>query len=196
MTCECPAEKGYKNQAKESKTVKWVTINPFFVNLESGIPRRRESMISVLYIDDSQLLLDVTSLFLERDRDLTVDISLTVEGAIRKLDYIDYDIIVADYLDRGQNMISLLSYLEKKGKDIPLICLSATPPGKADQEITRKHQVIFIPKVGNFQSHFDDLLNEIRKIYKEKNDRAKLDSDTIPLINEEQEPGQNTSHGF
>jgi DNA-binding NtrC family response regulator len=137
-------------------------------------------MISVLYIDDSQLLLDVTCLFLERDRDLTVDISLSVEEAIRKLDYITYDVIVIDYLPEGRNVVPLLEYLTDKGSDIPLICLSATPPGKYDLFMTRNNPVTFIHKLGNSHSHFEDLLRSIRSVASKITDKIQPGRGNIP----------------
>jgi DNA-binding NtrC family response regulator len=136
-------------------------------------------MISVLYIDDSQLLLDVTCLFLERDRDLTVDISLSVEEAIRKLDYITYDVIVTDYLPEGRNVIPLLEYLANKGSHVPLICLSAFPPGQRDIFATRNNSVIFIHKLGNSHSHFDDLLRSIRSVVLSRKEDITIGHDTI-----------------
>jgi DNA-binding NarL/FixJ family response regulator len=136
-------------------------------------------MISVLYIDDSQLLLDVTCLFLERDRDLTVDISLSAEDAIRKLEYITYDVIVTDYLPEGRNVISLLEYLAKKGSNIPLICLSAFPPGQRDIFTTRNNPVIFIRKLGNSHSHFEDLIQAIRSVVMGRNEDIPTSNDTI-----------------
>jgi DNA-binding NtrC family response regulator len=147
---------------------------------ENGHAEEEEVMISVLYIDDSQLLLDVTCLFLERDKDLTVDISLSIEEAIRKLDYITYDVIVTDYMPEGRNVVPLLEYLEDKGRNVPLICLSAFPPGKKDLFTTRNYSVTFIHKLGNSHSHFDDLLRSIRAVVRERTDQILPGLDNIP----------------
>jgi len=155
--------------------------NDLFSLSEYGHPEGYGVMISVLYIDDSQLLLDVTCLFLERDRDLTVDISLSVEDAIRKLDYITYDVIVTDYLPEGQNVAPLLEYLANKGNEVPLICLSAFPPDKLDFFTTRKNSPTFIHKLGNSHSHFDDLLRSIRKVVRERKEDIPPGQDSVPI---------------
>lgn len=138
-------------------------------------------MISVLYIDDSQLLLDVTCLFLERDKDLTVDISLSVEDAIRKLGYITYDVIVIDYLPEGRNVAKLTRYLENEGNKVPLICLSAFPPEKPDFFTNGKNCTTFIHKLGNSHSHFGDLLRSIRAVVPQGKDVTSQGQDSIPV---------------
>jgi DNA-binding NarL/FixJ family response regulator len=154
-------------------------------DLNAGIRRGSVIMISVLYIDDSQLLLDVTCLFLERDRDITVDISLSMEEAIRKLDYITYDVIVTDYLPEGRNVIHLLDYLAVKAISVPLICLSAFPPDQRDIFTNRNPPVIFVHKLGNSHSHFTDLLHAIREVAPVKKEEHASGNGIIPMVHED-----------
>ena len=54
-------------------------------------------MISVLYIDKDQILLDSGKRFLERDEDIRVDTALSLHEALPLLKTSSFDAIIADY---------------------------------------------------------------------------------------------------
>ncbi|MDD3406657.1 MAG: response regulator [Methanomicrobium sp.] len=54
-------------------------------------------MINVLMIDDEQVVLDVTRLYLERYGNISVDCVLSASKAIEKMQSCNYDLILCDY---------------------------------------------------------------------------------------------------
>ena len=55
-------------------------------------------MISVLLVEDDPDVLELTRLFLERDLELSIDVSSSVKEALRKLNHKIYNVIVSDYV--------------------------------------------------------------------------------------------------
>jgi glycosyltransferase involved in cell wall biosynthesis/CheY-like chemotaxis protein len=87
-------------------------------------------MISVLLVEDDPDVLYVTRLFLERDRELTIDVCSSVKEALQKLNTRIYDVIVSDYLMPEADGIQLLKTLKFQGKETSFIIFT----GKGGEE--------------------------------------------------------------
>ncbi len=121
-------------------------------------------MISVLYVDEWLPLLDIISRFLERKGDMVVDTSLSIEEALRKLDYISFDVIVTDYNFKESPGIDLLRQTRMKGIMTPVVFFTLEQNYGMEEKATRYGRVAFVPKSSNFGSSFDDLEKAIRTI--------------------------------
>jgi CheY-like chemotaxis protein len=65
-------------------------------------------MISVLYVDDEEVLLEIGKIFLEKSRLFHVDILTSAYEALNLLKSTSYDAIVSDYQMPGMDGIAFL----------------------------------------------------------------------------------------
>ena len=119
--------------------------------------------ISVLYVDDEPLLLELAKEYLEENGDFSVD---TVQSAIRALDILNnhtYDAIVADYQMPKMNGIGLLKRVRDFDKTVPFILFT----GRGREEIVIEainHGVNFyLKKGGDPEVQFTELAHMIRQ---------------------------------
>ena len=71
-------------------------------------------MISVLYIDNDQILLDAGKRFMERDEDIRVDTAPSFSEALQLLNTTAFDAVIADYRMKEIDGIQLLKVLREK----------------------------------------------------------------------------------
>ena len=83
-------------------------------------------MISVLYIDDEEALLDVGKLFLERSGEYSVDVAISAPKAIELIGKKTYGAIVSDYQMPEMDGIALLKHI-RATSDIPFILFTGYP---------------------------------------------------------------------
>jgi CheY-like chemotaxis protein len=63
-------------------------------------------MISVLYVDDWWPLLEIVCRFLEKNGDIRVETSYSIEDALRrKLNYFSFDVIITDYNSKDSRVL-------------------------------------------------------------------------------------------
>lgn len=79
------------------------------------------SRICVLYIDQTPVLLDIACKYLEREGDIMVDTSMSVDYALNKMRYIHYDLIITDYNNADVGGNALLRQIRSQGNPIPFI---------------------------------------------------------------------------
>jgi DNA-binding NtrC family response regulator len=121
-------------------------------------------MISVLYVDDWLPLLDTIGRILEKKGDIVVETSYSIEEALRKLDYLSFDVIITDYNSKESTEINLLRQTRQKGVMTPFIFFTLEQNRGMEQEAIRYGSVAFVPKLLNFGSNFDELERAIRSI--------------------------------
>ena len=121
-------------------------------------------MISVLYVDDWLPLLDTIGRILEKKGDIVVETSYSIEEALRKLDYLTFDVIITDYNSKESTEINLLRQTRQKGVMTPFIFFTLEQNRVMEQEAIRYGRVAFVPKLLNFGSNFDELGTKIRTI--------------------------------
>ena len=121
-------------------------------------------MISILYVDDWLPLLDTIGRILEKKEDIVVETSYSIEAALRKLDYLSFDVIITDYNSKESRGIDLLRQTRQKGFITPFIFFTLEQNPGIEQEAARYGRVAFVPKLLNFSSNFDELERTIRSI--------------------------------
>ncbi len=81
--------------------------------------------IPVLLIDDDKDFLNIGKEFLEDDKSIKVETSLSAEDALQKITVQHFEVIICDYqMPPGMDSTGLLKALKAKGIDIPLIVFS------------------------------------------------------------------------
>ncbi len=88
----------------------------------------------------------------------------SIEDALRKLDYISFDVIVTDYNSKESTGIDLLRQTRQKGIMTPFIFFTLEQNLGMEQEATRYGRVAFVPKLLDFGSNFNELERTIRSI--------------------------------
>jgi PAS domain S-box-containing protein len=91
-------------------------------------------MISVLYVDDEPMFLDLGKRFLERSGKILVDTFHSADIVVKILSLSSYDAIISDYQMPGMDGIEFLSSVRKINPDIPFIVYT----GKSREEIAIK----------------------------------------------------------
>lgn len=123
----------------------------------SGHSRR----ISVLYVDESPALANMICMYLDRDGEMMVDTSLSVEDAMNKLRYISYDVIVTDYNREENEGNELLRNVRAKGERIPFVYFVAFRVTRYEDEAHQFGQVTFIEKMGSSGANLTKLRQAI-----------------------------------
>jgi DNA-binding NtrC family response regulator len=138
-----------------------------FAGHEGCIPESttgRQAMLSVLYVDDEPILLDVCKLYLERRSDISVSIASSVENALKLLDSSSpFDVIISDYQMPGTDGIGFLKILKEKQYSIPFILFTGHGGVEVMTEAISNGAMFYIQKGGNSRSQFFELDLKIRQ---------------------------------
>jgi len=118
-------------------------------------------MISVLFVDDEPVLVDIGRLFLKRAGDFSVTGVLSGQEAVRLLQENTYDVIISDYQMPGMNGIELLRFVRKQCGDIPFILFT----GRGDEAIAgdavNTGVDFYVQKGGDPKLQFADIAHKI-----------------------------------
>jgi DNA-binding NtrC family response regulator len=144
----------------------------------------RPHVLSVLYVDDEPLLLDIGKLYLERCSDISVSVSSSVEDALTLLETTSFDVIISDYQMPGTDGIGFLKILRKKNCTIPFILFTGRGREEVMVEAMSNGAMFYIQKGGHPRSPFAELNKKIREAFRrslaEKNaNREKINNDQI-----------------
>ena len=129
--------------------------------------RENTRTLSVLYVDECPMLLDVVCRYLEKDGEMMVDLSLSVEDAIRKMKYITYDVVVTDYNFEDGSGNSLLAFLRNHGNQVPFVYFVLARSPEIEEEAKKLGRVSFVEKTHKGPSSaIEDLYREIHAAMK------------------------------
>jgi DNA-binding NtrC family response regulator len=137
--------------------------------------------ISVLYVDDTPELVNLICMYLDRDGEMMVDTSLSIDEAINKMRYISYDVIVTDYNNTEEKGNELLRNVRAKGERIPFVYFVLFRIAEYEDEAKQLGQVSFIEKIGNSGTNFKKLRKIIFQAVREGRNSAVLRADQSAL---------------
>ena len=80
--------------------------------------------IRILLVDDNEELLLISKIYIESNNEFLVDIAISAQKGLEKLDICPYDLIISDYDMPGMNGISFLEKIRHQGHPIPFIIFS------------------------------------------------------------------------
>ncbi|HVP95890.1 PAS domain S-box protein [Methanoregula sp.] len=119
-------------------------------------------MISILYVDDEESLLEVGKLFLERSGQFSVDVIASATEALDLLATREYDAIISDYQMPVMDGIEFLKKVRSSGKTIPFILFS----GRGREEIViqalNEGADFYLQKGGEPLAQFTELSFKVR----------------------------------
>lgn len=120
-------------------------------------------MISVLYVDDEQDLLEVAQLFLEESGEFKVEIATSAHDALASLAVKSYEAIISDYLMLGMNGIAFLKTVRERFGDLPFILFTGRGREEVVIEAINNGADFYLQKGGDPEAQFAELAHKIRQ---------------------------------
>ena len=121
---------------------------------------KENSMLSVLYVDDEEMLLDIGKMFLERSGDRSVDIAISARQGIEQMGNKTYDAIVSDYQMPGMDGIEFLKNI-RATSTIPFILFTGKGREEVVIEAINSGADFYLQKGGDPKSQFVELKHKI-----------------------------------
>lgn len=142
--------------------------------------------IHLLYVDDEEILLDITKRYLPKIGNFKVETAASASEAMELLQQNSYDAIVSDYQMPGMDGIAFLEQLRNNGHDIPFLLFT----GKGREEVAiqalNAGADFYIQKGGRPKVQFAELANGIYHVVEKKrmkNDLIRLKSEQFNILN-------------
>ncbi|MDK2975480.1 MAG: hypothetical protein PWP08_1851 [Methanofollis sp.] len=120
-------------------------------------------MISVLLIDDDPMILDVTSLYLQREGEFSVTTCEGASGALHILENKSFDAIISDYEMPDMNGIEFLKVVRARGDTSPFIIFTGRGREDVVIEALNNGANFYLQKGGDPKIQFAELKNMIRQ---------------------------------
>lgn len=137
--------------------------------------------ISVLYVDDEPVLLNVSKIFLERTGGFSVATAGNVKDALRLLSEEHFDAVVSDYQIAGMNGIEFLRCLRQSGNKIPFVLFTGRNREEIIIEALNEGADFYLQKGGDPKSQFAELAHKIKSAVKNRRSEETLESRLITL---------------
>jgi PAS domain S-box-containing protein len=131
-------------------------------------------VISVLYIDKDQILLDSGKRFLEREEDIRVDTALSLHEALPLLKTNTFDAIIADYRLRETDGIQLLKVVREKFQKSPSIIFTGRNSNDAFNEAINTGADFYFRINGDPKSQFAELAHIVRQAVRLRENERKI----------------------
>ncbi|HWQ65830.1 MAG TPA: response regulator, partial [Methanospirillum sp.] len=119
-------------------------------------------MISVLYVDDEEVLLQIGKLFLEKMGNLIVDISNSPKQALELISSDKYSAIISDYEMPIMNGIDFLKEVRHEYGDIPFILFTGRGREEVVIQALNNGADFYLQKGGDPKSQFTELEYKVR----------------------------------
>ena len=130
--------------------------------------------ISVLLVDDEEVLLDVGKVFLERSPGIEVAVALSARDALVLMQRTAYDAIVSDYQMAEMDGLSFLREVRRTDMSIPFIIFTGKGREEVVIEALNSGADYYIQKGGEPKSQYAELLHKIRRAVQQKRAEAAL----------------------
>ncbi len=131
-------------------------------------------MISLLYVDDEPVLLDLCRTFLEQEGDIAVTPVSSVKDALRLLAAGRYDTIVSDYQMPDTDGIRFLRTVRSQFPDIPFILFTGRGREEVVIEAINSGADSYVQKGGEPKAQFKELSHLIRQVVRRRKAETEL----------------------
>ena len=125
-------------------------------------------MISLLYVDDEPVLLDLCRTFLEREGDITVTPASSAKDALKLLAAGKYDAIVSDYQMPDTDGIRFLRTVRSQYPDIPFILFTGRGREEVVIEAINSGADSYVQKGGEPKAQFKELSHLIHQVVRRR----------------------------
>ncbi len=120
-------------------------------------------VISVLYVDDESILLDVTKIYLERDRDFSITTSNSAADALTRISAEKFDLIISDYQMPEIDGIEFLKIVRNIDPKIPFILFTGRGREEVVIEAINSGADFYLQKGGDPRTQFAELAHKARQ---------------------------------
>ena len=132
------------------------------------------AVISVLYIDDDQVLLDIGKQVMERDTNIKVNTVLSAREALQLLETDVFDAIISEYEMPGIDGIQLLKSVREKFPKIPFIIFTGKNREEIFIESINNGADYYVNKGGDPKSQFAELSHNVRRAVELRESERKI----------------------
>jgi light-regulated signal transduction histidine kinase (bacteriophytochrome) len=123
--------------------------------------------IHVLLIDDDKDFLQIGKEFLEDDKSIKVETSLSAEDALKKITVQPFDVIICDYrMPPGMDSTGLLKAMKVKGIDIPFIVFSGFAREEHAAESIKNGAAFYCQKSSQPEVQYAEMKNLILHLHR------------------------------
>lgn len=119
------------------------------------------TVISILYIDDEEVLLKLTKDYIEKQGNVRVDTASNVPEALQKIRAGSYDAVISDYQMPLYNGLDLLKIIRREKRDLPFILFSGKGREEVIIEALNSGADFYVQKGGNARAQFAELMNMV-----------------------------------
>ena len=120
-------------------------------------------MYSILYVDDEPGLLEIAKIFLEQDKEFSVDTDPSAEHALGSIGTRSYDAIVSDYQMPGMDGIGFLKAVRERYGDIPFILFTGRGREEVVIQAINNGADFYLQKGGDPRAQFAELAHKVRQ---------------------------------
>lgn len=131
-------------------------------------------MISVLYVDDEEALLELGKTYLELSGEISVDTAISAEDGLRKIRTTAYDAIVSDYQMPGMDGIRFLTVIRKEFPLLPFIIFTGRGREEIVIEAYEKGVDFYLQKGGSPKPLFTELSHKIQAVVDHRQDEERV----------------------
>jgi PAS domain S-box-containing protein len=125
-------------------------------------------MISVLLVDDDPALLEITRIYLARNKEMVLDTAQSAGEALEKLKKETFDAIVSDYDMPVQNGIEFLKTLRLSGDLTPFIIFTGKGQEQVAMDAINNGADFYLIRAGDPKNEFVALTHKIRKAVEQR----------------------------
>ncbi|MDD3135940.1 MAG: PAS domain S-box protein [Methanoregula sp.] len=120
-------------------------------------------MISVLYVDDEEDLLQLAKFYLEQTSQFAISISSSAQDALQSSHLLSYDAIISDYQMPMMDGIAFLKAFRQQSTDIPFLLFTGRGREEIVIEAINNGADFYIQKGGDPMAQFAELAHKIKK---------------------------------
>jgi PAS domain S-box-containing protein len=120
-------------------------------------------MLTILYVDDEDVLLSVAKAFLEKDGQFSVDTISSAPAALTRLKSKGYDAIISDYQMPVMDGIEFLKRVRGSGNTVPFILFTGRGREEVVIQALNEGADYYLQKGGDPRSQFVELTHKLRQ---------------------------------